>query len=168
MRKLKQEDSLGNKLNNNNRRDIPEGSASLDVCVTGLSSDSHTWNLLFIQLLLEDLGHKVVNLGACVPDGEIVQFCAERKPQLLVISTVNGHGFHAAGSLIRALRDDPASSDVPVVIGGKLGMSGTWRDDMADELISAGYSAVFDESVGLTPFKSFVTSLQGRLPHYVA
>ena len=37
------------------------------VVVSGLASDAHTWNLVYLQLVLEEMGHRVTNLGACVP-----------------------------------------------------------------------------------------------------
>lgn len=66
--------------------------AGLDVLVTGLSSDAHTWNLVYLELLLEELGCRVTNLGACVPDATIVRECVTRRPDLLVIGSLNGHG----------------------------------------------------------------------------
>src|SRR4051812_3180408 len=57
----------------------------LHVLVTSVSSDSHTWNLVFLQLLLEDLGHKVTNLGACTPDDEILGAARALEPDLLVV-----------------------------------------------------------------------------------
>lgn len=34
-------------------------SVGLDVVVSTMASDSHTWNLVFLQLVLEELGHRV-------------------------------------------------------------------------------------------------------------
>ncbi|MGQ4416103.1 methylaspartate mutase, partial [Streptomyces sp. SAS_269] len=33
------------------------------VVVSSLASDAHTWNLVFLQLLIEESGFDVVNLG---------------------------------------------------------------------------------------------------------
>jgi hypothetical protein len=38
------------------------------IVVTSVSSDSHTWNLVSLQLLFEELGPRMSNLGACPPD----------------------------------------------------------------------------------------------------
>ncbi|MER5466275.1 cobalamin B12-binding domain-containing protein [Streptomyces sp. NPDC002668] len=134
-------------------------SASLKVVVTGLASDAHTWNLVFIQLMLEDLGHKVVNLGPCIPDDEIVESCAKYQPDLLVVSSVNGHGFHDAKPLIGALRSLPELDGLPVVIGGKLGISDEGQEEQARALMAAGFDAVFQEGVDLASFEAFVGSL---------
>lgn len=134
-------------------------SASLEVVVTGLASDAHTWNLVFIQLMLEDLGHKVVNLGPCIPEEEIVESCAKHQPDLLVVSSVNGHGFHDAKPLIGALRSRPELDGLPVVIGGMLGISDDRQEELARDLMAAGFDAVFQEGVDLASFEAFVGSL---------
>ncbi|MGW7824590.1 cobalamin B12-binding domain-containing protein [Streptomyces puniciscabiei] len=137
-------------------------SGPLDVIVTGLPSDAHTWNLVFIQLLLEDLGHKVVNLGPCVPQDEIVESCCKFEPDLLVVSSVNGHGFNDARPLIEAVRSRWELAGLPAVIGGKLGVGGGEREQ-AGELMRAGFDAVFRDGTGDEPgfaaFTSFVGSL---------
>lgn len=134
-------------------------SGSLDVIVTGLPSDAHTWNLVFIQLMLEDLGHRVVNLGPCVPEHEIIESCCKHQPDLLVISSVNGHGSHDAKPLIGALRSRWELSTLPVVIGGKLGIHGDGQERQARELMAAGYDAVFQDGVELASFEAFVGAL---------
>ncbi|MER5474542.1 cobalamin-dependent protein [Streptomyces sp. NPDC002935] len=136
-------------------------SGPLDVVVTGLPSDAHTWNLVFIQLLLEDLGHKVVNLGPCIPQDEIVESCCKFQPDLLVVSSVNGHGFNDAGPLIEAVRSRWELADLPAVIGGKLGVGGR-QEEQAGELMRAGFDAVFQDGAGFTAFESFVGTLPAR------
>ena len=37
------------------------------VLLTGASSDAHTWNLVFLQLLIAEHGFRVTNLGPAVP-----------------------------------------------------------------------------------------------------
>lgn len=132
---------------------------ALKVIVTGTSSDAHTWNLVFLQLLLEELGHEVINLGPCTPDTLVVDSCAALRADLLVVSSVNGHGLIDARSLIAALRSGPDTAQLPVVIGGKLGISLTGREESVRALIGAGFDAVFDEAMSITSFQSFVASL---------
>lgn len=135
-------------------------SGPLDVVVTGLPSDAHTWNLVFIQLLVEDLGHTVVNLGPCVAGDEIVESCVKYRPDLLVVSTVNGHGFQDAERLILAIRARWDVAGLPAVIGGKLGVRGTrGRAGHGRRLLEAGFDAVFDEDRGLGAFEEFVADL---------
>jgi methylaspartate mutase sigma subunit len=132
---------------------------TLDVIVTGLSSDAHTWNLVYLQLLLEELGCRVTNLGGCVPDETIVRECLARRPDLVVISSLNGHGCQDGLRLIEAVRACPALTATPVVIGGKLDVVG---GSSAGRLLTAGFNAVFEDAGGLSPFRSFVHALADR------
>ncbi|SER47454.1 methylaspartate mutase sigma subunit [Streptomyces sp. yr375] len=133
------------------------------VVVSGLSSDSHTWNLVFLQLLIEELGHEVVNLGPCVPDGLLVSECRRLSPGLVVISSVNGHGYQDGMRLIERMRDSEELSGIPVVIGGKLGTGGRRNARYVDPLVAAGYTAVFEEgAAGLEEFRRFAGALPKR------
>ncbi|MGW1049600.1 cobalamin B12-binding domain-containing protein [Streptomyces sp. NPDC002521] len=114
------------------------------VVVTSMASDSHTWNLVYLQLLLEELGYDVVNLGPCVPDDLLVSRCAGIDPSFVVISSVNGHGHQDGLRVIRKLRAHPALITTPVVIGGKLGVDGR-SAARAHALRAAGFDEVFEE-----------------------
>lgn len=135
------------------------GDGDLTVLLTSVSSDSHTWNLVFLQLVLEELGHQVHNLGACVPDELLISESLRLQPDLVVVSTVNGHGFHDGLRLIGPLRELPELSTVPIVIGGKLGIAGPGSEGSRAKLMSAGFDAVFDDGTGLNAFQSFVRQL---------
>jgi methylaspartate mutase sigma subunit len=128
----------------------------LKVVLSTVSSDSHTWNLVFMQLLLEELGHEVINLGACVPDELIIEECARHKPDMLVISSVNGHGNIDGERLIRRMRADPSTASLPAVIGGKTGTKGADNLQYNQVLLEAGFSAVFEDAAGIEPFKNFL------------
>ncbi len=141
--------------------------AGLDVVVTTMASDSHTWNLVFLQLLLEELGHRVTNLGACVPDELLVAECRRIEPDLIVLSSVNGHGFHDGLRVIEALRACPGLARTPTVIGGKLGIAGSGTPARQRALLTAGFDGVFEEGGSVLEFQSFVGSLaagSGALP----
>jgi methylaspartate mutase sigma subunit len=132
------------------------------VVVTGLSSDSHTWNLVFLQLYLEELGHEVISLGPCVPDELLVHECVRNQPDLVVLSSVNGHGHIDGRRVIGALRRRTELARMPIVIGGKLGVAGAPTAQEMQELITSGFDAVFDDSVGAGGFREFVESLPGE------
>ncbi|MEU9319786.1 cobalamin-dependent protein [Streptomyces sp. NPDC048295] len=139
------------------------------VVVTTVASDSHTWNLVFLQLLIEELGYEVVNLGACVPDRVLVDTCRELAPDLVVISTVNGHGHHDGLRVIDTLRSCGELAATPVVIGGKLGIAGKQSTGSIQELITAGFDAVFDDaSTSTLEFSRFVTALPVASPRRAA
>lgn len=128
------------------------------VLLSSVSSDSHTWNLVFLQLLLEECGHEVVNIGACVPDDLLIAECVEQRPDAVVISTVNGHGYADGKRLIGRLRAVPALRGLPVVIGGKLGVAGAADQGYAAELAAAGFDAVFQDNADVRGFLGFIES----------
>jgi methylmalonyl-CoA mutase cobalamin-binding subunit len=130
------------------------------VLLSTVSSDAHTWNLVFLQLLLEEMGHEVVNLGPCVPDRLLLDSMRRVRPDLLVVSTVNGHGRLDGARVIRKLRADPVAGDVPAVIGGKLGIDGDEGTAAARALVDAGFVAVFTD----TADASSIGRLLGALP----
>jgi methylaspartate mutase sigma subunit len=113
------------------------------VIVAGTASDSHTWNLVFLQLLIEEMGHEVVNLGSCVPDELLVSECRDRKPALVVISSVNGHGYQDGMRAIAEIRETADLAGLKVVIGGKLGTAGS-DDALVRALLDAGFDRVFE------------------------
>jgi methylmalonyl-CoA mutase cobalamin-binding subunit len=115
------------------------------VVLGTVASDAHTWNLVYLQLLLEESGHRVVNLGACVPEELFAQACRRHRPDLVVVSTVNGHGYTEGRRLAGVLRAESAVADVPVVIGGKLVVDARLTAAQVDALLAAGFSAVFDD-----------------------
>lgn len=136
--------------------------APLEVVVTSVSSDSHTWNLVYLQLLLEELGCRVANLGACTPDRTVVQECLSRRPDLVVVSSVNGHGHRDGLRLVTAIRTCAALAATPVVIGGKLDVAGGDDGHSTARLLAAGFDAVFSDNGELTGFRSYLHTLSAR------
>jgi methylaspartate mutase sigma subunit len=130
------------------------------VIVSSLASDSHTWNLVFLQLLIEECGYDVVNLGPCVPDDLLLAQCLAHDPEMVVISSVNGHGYQDGMRVIELLRDREEFAETPVVIGGKLGTDGAEGVSRVLELTRAGFDAVFED--GQDPVTDFRTFLQTR------
>ncbi|HET9137748.1 cobalamin B12-binding domain-containing protein [Actinophytocola sp.] len=135
------------------------GGPRLSAVVTSLSSDAHTWNLVYLQLLLEELGCLVTNLGGCTPDETILCECVTRRPDLVVVSSLNGHGCRDGLRLIGAIRACPESAAVPVVIGGKLDVAGGGDGRNAGRLLAAGFDAVFEDT---GEFRSYVHRLASR------
>ncbi|HZO66936.1 MAG TPA: cobalamin-dependent protein [Kribbellaceae bacterium] len=131
----------------------------LNIVIGALSSDAHTWNLVFLQLLLEELGHRVRNLGPCVPDEVVVQACREHPVDLLLVTSINGHGVQDGKSLIRAVRNRPELASVPVAIGGLLDTDGTGH---RAELLDAGFDAVFEGGAGTGALTTYLGALCSR------
>ncbi|MER7110112.1 cobalamin B12-binding domain-containing protein [Streptomyces sp. NPDC000229] len=124
--------------------------------VSSVSSDSHTWNLVYLQLVLEELGHEVHNVGACVPDELLVEECRRHHPDIVVVSSVNGHGFLDGRRLIARLRREPDLAGLPVVIGGKLGTDGAAEGTYGPSLLAAGFTAVFEGDTAVRDFRAYL------------
>lgn len=124
--------------------------------IATVPSDSHMWNLVYIELLLKENGWEVINLGACTPPDLVVDTCVAERPDMLVISSVNGHGHIGGRKVIGAIRQRSELDYMPAVIGGKLGTLGANNSVFAEPLVAAGYSAVFMESEGLPAFAQFI------------
>lgn len=143
---------------------VPGAEGRGTVVLTGVSSDAHTWNLVYLQLLLEELGWNVVNLGATTPDRDIIEACLRHQPDLLVVSSVNGHGHIDGARLITALREVEELFGIPAVIGGKLGVAGEVGADQVVGLLGAGFDAVFQDGVDVASFTRYLAVLaDGRL-----
>jgi methylaspartate mutase sigma subunit len=138
------------------------------VVVSGVASDAHTWNLVFLQLMIEELGYEVVNLGPCVPPELLVSECEQHQPALLVISSVNGHGYQDGLKLIEEVRSSAELVATPVIIGGKLGVAGELDEGAAARLMSAGFDAVFEDgaktAISFYDFMAALPSAANPLP----
>jgi methylaspartate mutase sigma subunit len=134
----------------------------LRVLVSGLESDAHTWNLVYVAMVVREAGHEVVNLGPCVSPAELVRACEEQSPHVAVLSTVNGHGLDDGLRAIRALRRHPSFGALPVVIGGKLSTSGGDRTEPVSALLTGGFDGVFLEGAELDEFRSYLGLLASR------
>lgn len=127
------------------------------IILSGLPSDSHTWNLIFLQLFLEEKGYSVHNLGACVPTRELLGAIVEERPVLVVISSINGHGFDEALSLIQAIKTSRLSAISPVAIGGKLSTRSGDESAIAARLMRAGFAGVFLGTNSIDAFDEYLT-----------
>ncbi|MFJ2580753.1 cobalamin B12-binding domain-containing protein [Kitasatospora aureofaciens] len=135
----------------------PLGDRKRRVLISSTSSDSHTWNLVFLQILLEEMGHDVINIGACVPDEFLIAECRRTGPDMVVLSSVNGHGFLDGTRVISRLRREPDLAHLPVVIGGKLGTRGE-GDSFGEQLMAAGFDAVFEDTKGIGAFREYLAT----------
>ena len=120
--------------------------------VSGTASDAHMWNLIVLDRMLAEAGYLVRNLGICVPVPLLVEQCRRLSPDLVVLASVNGHGYLDGLSAVRGLRAEPALAGSRIVVGGKLGMAG--REDPAARYrpLAAGCDEVFEGSAALADF----------------
>ncbi|OIJ94403.1 methylmalonyl-CoA mutase [Streptomyces sp. MUSC 14] len=129
-------------------------STSFRCLVSTVESDSHIWNLVYLQKLLEENGAAVRNLGSCTPVDLVVRGISEYRPDLLVVSSVNGHGHHGARVLLSALHDH--GIEMPCVVGGKLTTAESDNDRVRRDLLAHGYTDVFVGEDAITRFRAFL------------
>ncbi|SEC06416.1 methylaspartate mutase sigma subunit [Streptomyces sp. 2131.1] len=120
----------------------------MKILLSGTASDSHTWNLVYLGLFLEERGHDVVALGPCVGPRLLTAACRRHAPDAVVLSSVNGHGYRDALAAVRALRAEPELAALPVAAGGKLGIAGRSGETEAARLRAAGCDAVLGDGAG--------------------
>ena len=124
----------------------------LKALLTTIPSDSHQWNLVFMQLFLEENGLEVINLGPNVPYDLLETSCLEHQPDLVIVSTVNGHGYIEGKELINRIRQTDGMNGKPVFMGGKLSTDVNLSYLYAMELEQAGYKKVYCNDQDLPDF----------------
>jgi methylmalonyl-CoA mutase cobalamin-binding subunit len=132
--------------------------------VSTVASDAHTWNLVFLQLLIEEYGHDVRNLGACVTGDQLVSECLLHQPDVLVLSTVNGHGYADGIAAIRAVRAEPALAGMRAIIGGKLTTRGFLTAEQTRRLLDEGFDAVMADESAEREFRRLLEAPSAKLP----
>ena len=139
---------------------IDYGSKSTPRAVLStVPSDSHTWNLVYLELLLQELGFNVTNMGACTPIDMVIGELTTDPPDILVVSSVNGHGAREATQLIQAVR--ACGFEGPAVLGGKLGCGDSTDALIPSRLSDAGFAAVYmDGAPGGKPVAEFAASVK--------
>ncbi len=125
--------------------------------LTTIPSDSHVWNLIFMELLLKEQGYEVINLGICVSYNLTVTSYNHYKPDIVVVSTVNGHGFIEGITLIKSIKQNGLFK-CPVYIGGKLSTNKKASLLHISELEENGYTKAYTNS-DLSEFKSEIQKI---------
>lgn len=129
-----------------------------------IASDSHSWNLVFMEFFLNENGYDVVNLGPCTQVEDVTDALDKGYYDLVVISTVNGHGAYEGPELAEEIRD-VAGFELDLVIGGKIATRNDTKTIRAAkaELRKAGFDAVFDDSEKNTfdAFQAFIDRPRG-------
>lgn len=132
--------------------------------LTTIPSDSHFWNLIFLQMHLEEAGWQVTNLGSCVPIETNARAAKSGDYDLIAVSTVNGHGYLEGVELGWELADLTFEKRPKLVIGGKLGLDHETEHEHAKSLAAAGFDAVFHGPSAIPAFDAFLQKLDRPEP----
>lgn len=132
----------------------------LKALLTTIPSDSHQWNLVFMQLFLEENMVEVINLGPNVTYDLLETACTQHLPDLIIVSTVNGHGYIEGKELIRRIQQIDSMTGKPVFMGGKLSTDANLSYLYAMELEQAGYKKVYSTDQDLSDFALQLQQMQ--------
>ncbi|MBF6651102.1 MULTISPECIES: cobalamin B12-binding domain-containing protein [unclassified Methylobacter] len=124
--------------------------------LTTIESDSHTWNLVYLQRFIQEHGGLAKILGCCVSPRETVDAIKSFRPDLVVVSSVNGHGFHQGRELITKAVQSLGTYRPIFVVGGKLTTAEEDNKWISDDLQKAGYDKVFVGQSAIEDFTSFL------------
>lgn len=102
-----------------------------------------------MELFLQEQGFEVENLGVCVPYETLAEACERSRPDLVVVSTVNGHGSIECVEIARRLGQLEHRDSFRLVTGGKLVMDRKASEECAENLRAEGFDGVFREPNGL-------------------
>ena len=136
--------------------------------LTSIPSDSHTWNLIFMQLLLEENEYEVIKLGSCTPIEDVIQAAHNHKPDLFVISTVNGHGYKEGAEFIKEIKKYDMLKNMRSVIGGKLDTNNGKDISVKEKLLELGFDRVFTDDNAINDFLKFINNESNLTKKYIS
>lgn len=112
-----------------------------------IPSDSHSWNMVFMEFLLSEGNYQVNNMGPNTPMSDVIDWLKQHPCDLVVVSTVNGHGYLEGVELAQRIRDESRYAGA-LCIGGKICTENdmTTLERYSHILMQAGFDAVFDDS----------------------
>lgn len=138
---------------------------SKKVILGTIPSDSHCWNLLFMQLYLEERGCSVINLGPCTCKELLAKTSHTIQPDFIVISTVNGLGSLEAPEVARFIKSHDFIKKIPLYLGGKITIDGTLSTENKNNLLESGFSKVFQGPSALQDFEHIIHSPKKLISH---
>ncbi|WP_207390036.1 hypothetical protein [Phytopseudomonas daroniae] len=101
-----------------------------------------------MDFLLGEWGYQIENMGPNTPVGDVVNWLKSNPCEMVVVSTVNGHGYIEGIEIARRVRGDAKFHGL-LCVGGKIC---TENDPLtiarhSEALKEAGFDGVFDDSV---------------------
>lgn len=136
---------------------------NLKCLLSTVESDSHMWNLVYMQLFMEEQGMTVDNLGCCVPAQNVVSEMARQQPDMVVVSSVNGHGYFQGMELMQTIKNTGVQGNARVVIGGKLSILESENEVISEQLQQQGYDGVFVGANAIREFVAFIKQCRAQL-----
>jgi methanogenic corrinoid protein MtbC1 len=89
------------------------------MVAAAVGSEGHDLGIRMISDLMESEGWRTAYLGASVPAPDLVRFLRHRRPDVLAVSTTLAVHLLDVRALVAAVREDPVTSRVRVLVGGR-------------------------------------------------
>jgi methylaspartate mutase sigma subunit len=133
-------------------------SIEMNILLATTPSDSHTWNLIYLKMLLEEHNHQVNLLGPCTPVDDIISGVQLNNVDIVAISSINGHGFLEAQEIPQKMCRLPHPP--PIIIGGNLITNGRLSRKQKNHLIRIGFYEVYSEGDSTSEFICDLKTIQ--------
>lgn len=128
--------------------------------LAGPPADAHTWNLIYLEMLLEENGYSVTNLGPNVHHDTLFETLSYASHDLVVISCLNG-SIKQEGLALMQKRTTHGIGEELFVIGGVLHEEED-TPEVRQHLQQAGFTDVFINEPDATRFTRFLTSFKAH------
>jgi len=122
------------------------------LCVLG--NDIHVVANRMLDLICRERGCVTVNLGALTPADEVIEAVADNRPDLLLVSTLNGQGYPEASRLMASIKENIQAAYRPAIwLGGNL-FVGDYNDSEKQRYLDLGFDKVYSRPRNFNKFSS--------------
>ncbi|MHC4081556.1 MAG: cobalamin B12-binding domain-containing protein [Planctomycetota bacterium] len=116
------------------------------VVATSVRGDLHALGVRMVADHFEMGGWESIYLGANTPNEDVIRSLSDHHADLLAVSVTSMLHLRDVGELIRAVRDNSATADVKIIVGGApLGLD----PDLWQELGADGWAPSAEAAVGV-------------------
>jgi len=122
------------------------GVKSKGIAIIGtVQGDLHDIGKNLVSMMLEGAGFTVIDIGVDIPADKYVEAAKENKAQIVGLSALLTTTMPAMKEIIEALRKDPETKGVKVIIGGA-----PVTQEYADSIGADGYAADASSAVDIS------------------
>ena len=122
------------------------GAPTKGIAIIGtVQGDLHDIGKNLVSMMLEGAGFTVVDIGVDIPAEKFVEAAKENKADIIGLSALLTTTMPAMKEIIDAVRKDPATKNVKVIIGGA-----PLTQEYADSIGADGYAADASSAVDIS------------------
>ena len=122
------------------------GASTKGIAIIGtVQGDLHDIGKNLVSMMLEGAGFTVVDIGVDIPAEKFVEAAKENKADIIGLSALLTTTMPAMKEIIEAVRKDPVTKNVKVIIGGA-----PLTQEYADSIGADGYAADASSAVDIS------------------